>query len=95
MVFFDDKEEQVNNLKNILFAFEVTSGLKVKYRKSVVVGVGDDHSGADCAIAFGFQLATFHLIYLGIPLGSKFKNKVIWETIIQRCQQKLSSWRRR
>ncbi|XP_026433836.1 uncharacterized protein LOC113331332 [Papaver somniferum] len=67
-----------DRLKTVLPSIIVNyQGLKVNYRKSAVVGVGDEHNGAECAIAFGCQLDTFPLIYLGIPLGSKFKNKVI------------------
>lgn len=95
VVFLDDSEEKVNNLKNILFAFELVAGLKVNFRKSAIVGIGDGNNGALCADAFGCQLSRFPINYLGIPLGSKSKCKSIWDVVIQKCQQKLSTWRRR
>lgn len=95
VVFLDDTEEQVNNLKNILFAFELVAGLKVNFRKSAIVGIGDGNNGVLCATAFGCQLTSFPMNYLGIPLGSKSKCEAIWEVVIQKCYKKLSTWRRK
>ncbi|XP_026445035.1 uncharacterized protein LOC113345474 [Papaver somniferum] len=84
IVFLDDSEEQVANLKNIFLAFEIISGLKVNFRKSAIAGIGVDHNGASCADIFGCSLATLPINYLGIPFSSKSKCKSVWDIIIQR-----------
>ncbi|XP_026396975.1 uncharacterized protein LOC113291689 [Papaver somniferum] len=77
--FLEDKVEQIVNLKNILLAFELISGMKVNFKKSAIVAVGPAQSAADSAISFGCQLAAFPMKYLGIPLGSKSKSVGVWE----------------
>lgn len=95
MVFLDDSTDQVTNLKNVLFAFQLISDLKVNYRKSAIAGIGDENNGLECADVLGCDLLSLPINYLGIPLGSKSKSGSVWDIIIQRCRQKLSSWKRR
>ncbi|XP_026410627.1 uncharacterized protein LOC113305846 [Papaver somniferum] len=95
IVFLDDTPDQVSNLKNIIFSFELISGLKVNFRKSTIVGIGTDHNGADCARIFGCSLSQWPLNYLGIPLGCNSKCKAMWEIIVQKFHQKLSTWKGR
>ncbi|XP_026390935.1 uncharacterized protein LOC113286568 [Papaver somniferum] len=85
----------ISGFQNILFAFQLVTGLSVNFRKSAVVGIGDDNNAAYCASIFGCQIAEFPINYLGIPLGSKSKNKAVLDVLIARFQQKLRTWRRR
>ncbi|XP_026400275.1 uncharacterized protein LOC113296156 [Papaver somniferum] len=78
IVFLKDDEEQIQNLKHILTAFELISGLKVNYRKSTIVGLGQLHNGGICAETFGFSSSNLPMNYLGIPIGSKSKSKMVW-----------------
>lgn len=57
VVFLDDSEDKVVNLKNVLFAFELVASLKVNFRKSAVVGIGGSQNDVICANVFGCQLA--------------------------------------
>lgn len=93
-MFLDDNELQVQYLKNILLAFESVSGLRINFRKSTMVGIGQLHNGEMCADLFGCSLSQLPLNYLEIPLGSKSKCKVVWAEIIQNFHKKLAGWKR-
>lgn len=95
IVFLDDNVEQIQNLKNILLAFELISGLKVNFKKSVVAAVGNALHTTECALLFGCPLTSFPMKYLGIPLGHKSKAVGIWDVILHKFQKKLSIWQRR
>ena len=32
--------------------------------------------------------------YLGLPLGAKFKDKIIWNPIMEKIEQRLARWKR-
>ena len=34
------------------------------------------------------------MTYLGLPLGAKFKDRAIWNSILERMEQRLTSWKR-
>ncbi|XP_026419594.1 uncharacterized protein LOC113315541 [Papaver somniferum] len=86
IVFLDDQVEEIQNLKNILLSFELVSGLKVNFKKSAIVAVGNAVNIEANAIIFGCPITTLPMKYLGIPLGSKSKSVEVWDVIIQRFQ---------
>ncbi|XP_026417376.1 uncharacterized protein LOC113312857 [Papaver somniferum] len=94
IVFIDDNTEQISNLKNILFAFELIYVLRVNFKKSVVLPVGETQNARACADLFGCSCISFPVNYLGISLDSKSKASSVWETILQKFQRKLNSWQR-
>ncbi|XP_026410707.1 uncharacterized protein LOC113305930 [Papaver somniferum] len=67
IVFLNDDESQIKNLKCILLAFKNISGLKVNFRKSTIVGLGQIHNGEVCADLFGCSSTNFPMNYLRIP----------------------------
>ncbi|XP_026420434.1 uncharacterized protein LOC113316481 [Papaver somniferum] len=77
IVFLDDK---------------LVSGMKVNFRKSVIVAVGEAVNAEASALLFGCPLATFPMKHLGIPLGSKSKPVGVWDVIIQKFQQRMSNY---
>ena len=34
------------------------------------------------------------MTYLGLPLGAKFKDRAIWNSILERMERRLMSWKR-
>ncbi|XP_026383814.1 uncharacterized protein LOC113279336 [Papaver somniferum] len=64
VVFLNDDELQVQNLKHILTVFEMISGLKVNYRKSTMVGLGQLHNGEVFADSFGCSSSQLPMNYL-------------------------------
>ncbi|XP_026450966.1 uncharacterized protein LOC113351131 [Papaver somniferum] len=95
IMFLDDSEEQVTTLKNLLIAYEMVSGLKVNFKKSSLVAIGNAQFANSCALSFGCPVVQFSLNYLGIPIGSKSKSVTVWEVILQKFQKRLRNWQRR
>ena len=48
----------------------------------------------DLAGVLGCKVAELPMTYLGLPLGSSFKDKSIWNGIIEKMEQCLASWKR-
>ncbi|XP_026396803.1 uncharacterized protein LOC113291493 [Papaver somniferum] len=59
VVLLNDEVDQVLNLKNILLSFELISGLKVNFRKSAIVVVGNAQNAVECAASFCCSLTSF------------------------------------
>jgi len=41
----------------------------------------------------GSTMDSFPTYYLGLSMGAKFKDKSIWEPVVERFEKKLSGWR--
>ncbi|XP_028079407.1 uncharacterized protein LOC114281149 [Camellia sinensis] len=87
---------EVVNIKRILGCFEILSGLKINYHKSVICGIGVDDG---LLHEFANRLNCLHqklpLKYLGMRLGANPGRKSTWKPILDKCMQKLASWKRR
>ena len=68
--------------------FEAITGLKVNIGKSVIVPVGVVGSLDTLAGVLGCSVGRLPMIYLGMTLGSHFKDPSIWNPIIEK------KWRR-
>ena len=42
----------------------------------------------------GCKQGTLPMKYLGLPLGAKFKNKTIWNPILEKMERRLVGWKR-
>ena len=42
----------------------------------------------------GCKTSKLPMKYLGLPLGAKFKSKVIWNPIIEKMERRLAGWKR-
>ena len=45
-------------------------------------------------IVLGCKQSTLPMKYLGLSLGAKFKNKAIWNPILEKIERKLAGWKR-
>lgn len=82
------------NLARVLRCFHVVSGLKVNFQKSNVFGIGvSDREIASCARILGCNAASLPFKYLGVPVGANMWRKRHWQPIIERVQNKLSTWK--
>lgn len=41
----------------------------------------------------GCQVGSLPIHYLGLPLGSRFKNKEVWDLVVDRMRKKLVGWK--
>ena len=91
-IFFGEATmENVKAIKTILRTFELVLGLKINFAKSCFGAFGDtDQWKQQAAKYLNCGLLTFPLVYLGIPIGVNPRRRHTWDSIIQRCEQKLA-----
>ena len=82
LLFCDANIDQMLILCMVLIWFEAVSGLKVNLGKSELVAV------------LGCKQGSLPMKYLGLPLGAKFKDKSIWNPILEKMERKLTSWKK-
>ena len=44
-------------------------------------------------LARGYKQGTLPMKYLGLPLGAKFKDKTIWNPILEKMERRLARWK--
>ena len=70
------------------------SGLHVNLAKSELVPVGEVTNVGELVALLGCRQSSLPMTYLGLPLGAKFKDRAIWNSILERMEQRLTSWKR-
>ena len=78
----------------ILIWFKAVSGLKINLGKSDLVPVGMLDNLDLLLIVLGCKQGTLPMKYLGVPLGAKFKDKAIWNPILEKIERRLAGWKR-
>lgn len=82
-------------VKCILRCFEVVSGLKINFHKSMICGVGvEDGLVEEFAAKLNCPSHKLPLKYLGLPLEANPGRKQTWQPIVDRFKKKLSRWKR-
>jgi hypothetical protein len=94
LIFSDAHPDQIFHLHLLFTWFEAISGLKINMLKSEMVPVGHVPNLVDLAAIMGCKIAQLPMSYLGMPLGTKFKSKSIWDPILEKMERKLSGWQR-
>ncbi|KAI8550558.1 hypothetical protein RHMOL_Rhmol06G0116600 [Rhododendron molle] len=94
LLFCNAEPTEVGYLQCVLLCFEVVTGLKVNLGKSemIPVGVVDDIDAL--AQILGCRVASLPALHLGMPLGSSFKSKAVWDSVVERFQKRLVEWKR-
>ncbi|XP_028113211.1 uncharacterized protein LOC114311295 [Camellia sinensis] len=96
ILFCNADKEEVGNIKRILRCFEIVSGLRINYHKSVICGIGvDDGSMQEFASSLNCCHHKLPLKYLGLPLGANPSRRSTWKPVLDKFKQKLSTWKRR
>jgi hypothetical protein len=76
VVMIQDSEENILNLKVILYCFESMSGMKINYHKSeIYVLEGDQQRREVIARQLNCKLGKFPMIYLGVPIHTRKPRK--------------------
>ncbi|XP_050259853.1 uncharacterized protein LOC126704908 [Quercus robur] len=94
LVFCDADSNHITALRGILSRFEEMSGLKINLGKSELVPVGDVPNLHELVEILGCRESTIPLKYLGLPLGTSFKDKTIWNPILEKMERRLAGWKR-
>ncbi|TYK29578.1 LINE-1 retrotransposable element ORF2 protein [Cucumis melo var. makuwa] len=94
LIFVEDRDDYVSNLKMILHLFESASGLNINLSKSTIFPINVPTDPAK-SIADSWGISKGHLptSYLGMPLGGKPSSSNFWDNVLQKIQKKLSSWK--
>ena len=93
IIFCDNVCEQIVNLRGILIWFKAVSSLRVNLSKSSILPVGQVDNLQLLAGVLGCSIDSLPSSYLGLPLGAKFKDKSIWEPVVDRFERRLSGWK--
>lgn len=84
------------NIKRILRCFEMISGLRINFHKSVIASIGvQDDLLAAIANRLNCKCQKLPFKYLGLPLGANPGRLKTWKPIVDRVKVKLASWKRR
>ncbi|KAL4033168.1 hypothetical protein IC575_006254 [Cucumis melo] len=94
LLFVEDNDCFLNNLRMTLSLFEKASGLKINLSKSALVPVNVSLNRAkECASSWGISCHSLPLTYLGVPLGGNPKSSLFWRNIEDKIQKKLNNWK--
>ena len=69
------------------------SGLKINLGKLELVLVGVVHNNDHFLVVLGCKQGSLPMKYLGLPLGAKFKEKTIWNPILEKMERRLAGWK--
>jgi hypothetical protein len=94
LVFSGASRVQVQAIGDLLVCFELVFGLKVNLAKSVLVPVGEVNDVGALAEVLGCEVGSLPITYLGMPLGSRFKDKACWNEVVEKSIRTLASWKR-
>ena len=93
LIFCDADLDQVLFLRMILIWFKAIFGLKINLGMSELVPVGMVHNLDLLLNVLGCKQGTLPMKYLGFPLGAKFKDKTIWNPILEKIERRLAGWK--
>ena len=93
LLFCDADLDQNLILRMVLIWFEATSGLKINLGKSKLVPVGAVHNIELLVNVLSCKQGTLAIKYLGLPMGAKFKDKKIWNLILEMVERRLAVWK--
>ena len=84
--FCDANLSQLVKLHGILSMFEAVSGLKINLDKSELVLVGDVNNMGELVALPGCRQALLPMKCLGLAFGAKFKERTIWNPILEKLE---------
>ncbi|CAL5392116.1 unnamed protein product [Camellia sinensis] len=91
ILFCEAEVQEVVNIKRILRCFELISGLKINYHKSVVCGVGvKEDILVELTGKLNCKAGSLPLNYLGIPLGANPSRRRTWKLILDKVKARLA-----
>ena len=91
LIFCDANIDHMLILCLVLIWFEAVSGLKVNLGKSELVAVGAVPNMDLLMAVLGCKQGFLLMKYLGLLLEAKFKDKPIWNPILEKMERKLAS----
>ena len=87
ILFCDANREQLLYIQLVLTCFEAITRLKVNLGKSEMVPVGNVGIVGDLAEILCCKVGSLPMQYLGMPLGTSFKGKSVWNPILEKMDR--------
>jgi hypothetical protein len=94
LIFYIAHPFQLRYFRSLFLLFEAALGLKVNLAKSNLIPVGTVDQVEILAGILGCGVATLPIKYLGLPLGASYKSIHKWDSVINKIEQRLASWKR-
>jgi hypothetical protein len=94
LILCDPIADQIRDLRCLLLCFEAASGLRINLSKFEMVPVGEVGDVEELANILGCGVASLPIKYLGLPLGAKYKDAHMWNSIIEKMEARLAGWKR-
>ena len=86
--------DQMLFLHLVLSWFEIVLGLKINLDKFELVPMGVVPNFEMLVNALGCKQGSRPMKYLGLPLGAKWKDRAVWNPIIEKVEKRLAGWKR-
>ncbi|XP_058760912.1 uncharacterized protein LOC131634283 [Vicia villosa] len=86
--------KHVSEIKVVLRAFELVSGLGINYHKSKLIGINSSNTFLETAsIVLSCKVVDSKLYFLGIPIGFNLRKKETWRHLLQKMKNRLVRWK--
>lgn len=93
LIIGENSEKNVCVIKAILQLFELVSGLKVNFHKSLLLGVHVEHQWlVDASYFLNCKLGKLPFVYLGLPVGADPRRLATWQPVVDKVRRRLTSW---
>ncbi|CAL5323657.1 unnamed protein product [Camellia sinensis] len=96
IIFCEADLDQIVFIKRILRCFEILSGMRINFHKSVVCGVGvEEERLVSYADILNCKVQGLPFKFLGLPLGANPGRKSTWKPVLDTIKTRLTGWKRR
>lgn len=85
----NNSQMQIRLLRCVLRCFEVVSGLKVNFSKTIMEGVSEIVNLDMLAADMGCRMGQLPNTYLGLHLGALYKKEKVKVLVVERIQRRL------
>ena len=92
-LFCEPNKDQMKFLNWTLMWFEVMSGLRINLNKSENIPIGPVDNVAELTLELSCGIGSFPISYLGLPLGASHNSTGVWDSVEERFQKRLASWK--
>jgi hypothetical protein len=86
LIFSRENLDHLRNLWCLFLCLEAVSGLRINLAKSELVSVGNVINAEDLASILGCTVSSLPTKYPCLPSGGSFKDKSIWDDIIEKIE---------
>ncbi|GKV26314.1 hypothetical protein SLEP1_g35645 [Rubroshorea leprosula] len=92
----DASLKSIRAFKFLLRWFEIVSGLKINFGKSILYGINTEERWLSMATStLNSKHGNMPFIYLGLPIGDDPHKISFWNPVVEKFQSKLAAWKGR